>query len=299
MELLQLKYFLTVARLEHMTHAAEELGIAQPALSQTIARLEKELGVALFDRLKRNIYLNHFGRAYRQHVERLFEELEQGRRDLSELADGRQGQVSVALGAATHLLPDLLSTFRKEHPGVHFLLSQHQVNTITSLMQQLISRECDLCLSSPPLQQPDITSVPLLTEEILLAFPSTHPLAARSQIRLQEVAHEAFISLKPGQSLRDLTDSLCQQAGFRPWIVFESDEPSTIRGLIRAEQGIAFVPAVSWRGSVGPAIKHVTVSEPQCQRTVGLSWLTDRRLSMAAQHFRQFVIEYFAHLTPA
>jgi DNA-binding transcriptional LysR family regulator len=138
-----------------------------------------------------------------------------------------------------------------------------------------------------------------LTEEILLAFPSTHPLARRSQIRLQEVAQEAFISLTSGQSLRQLTDSFCQQAGFRPRIVFESDEPSTIRGLIRAEQGIAFVPAISWRGSVGPAVMHVTVSEPKCQRTIGLSWLTDRHLSMAAQHFRQFVIEYFAHIALA
>ncbi|HEX4207043.1 MAG TPA: LysR family transcriptional regulator [Ktedonobacteraceae bacterium] len=299
MELLQLKYFLTVARLEHMTRAAEEVGIAQPALSQTIARLEEELGVALFDRVGRNIHLNHFGQAYVQRVERIFEELEQGQRDLKDLADGRQGQVTFALGAATHLLPDLLSTFRKDHPGVHFLLSQHQVNTVTSLVQQLARGGCDLCLSSPPLQQPGITSVPLLTEEILLAFPSTHPLARCSQIRLQEVAQEAFISLKPGHSLRDLTDSFCQQAGFRPRIVFESDEPSTIRGLIRAEQGIAFVPAISWRGSVGPTVMHVTVSEPKCQRTVGLSWLTDRRLSMAAQQFRQFVIEYFAHISLA
>jgi DNA-binding transcriptional LysR family regulator len=295
-ELLQLKYFLTVARLEHMTRAAEELGIAQPALSQTIARLEQELGVPLFDRVGRNIHLNHFGRAYVQRVERIFEALEQGQHELNDLADGRQGQVAFALGAATHLLPDLLSAFRKDHPGVHFLLSQHQVNTVTSLVQQLTRGACDLCISSPPLQQLGITSAPLLTEEILLAFPSTHPLARRSQIRLQEVAQEAFISLTSGQSLRQLTDSFCQQAGFRPRIVFESDEPSTIRGLIRAEQGIAFVPAISWRGSVGPAIMHVTVSEPKCQRTIGLSWLTDRHLSMAAQHFRQFVIEYFAHI---
>ena len=72
MELLQLKYFLTVARLEHMTRAADELGIAQPPLSQTIARLEEELGVPLFDRLGRNIHLNHFGRAYVQRVKRIF-----------------------------------------------------------------------------------------------------------------------------------------------------------------------------------------------------------------------------------
>ena len=64
MDLLQLNYFRTVAHLEHMTHAADELVIAQPALSQTIARLENELGVPLFDRLGRRIRLNLFGKAF-------------------------------------------------------------------------------------------------------------------------------------------------------------------------------------------------------------------------------------------
>ncbi len=297
MELLQLKYFQMVARMEHMTRAARELGIAQPALSQTIARLEEELGVPLFDRPGRSIRLNHFGRSYLQHVERIFEQLAQGKRDLSALAQGEQGTIALVMSASTHLLPDLLSAFHKDHPAIQFQLLQHQVKTVTNMLQQLTSGACDLCISSPPLQQPGISSVTLLTEDILLAFPSRHPLASRAQVHLQEVADESFISLKPGHHLRELTDSFCQQAGFRPKIAFESDEPSTIRGLIRAEQGIAFVPAISWHGSVGQAIAQVKVSEPQCQRTLGLSWLTDRNLSQATRQFRQFVIDYYAHLS--
>jgi len=298
-ELLQLKYFLTVARLEHMTRAAEELGITQPPLSQTIARLEEELGVPLFDRPGRNIRLNHFGQAYAQRVERIFEELEQGRRDLSNLADGRQGQVNLAMDVATHLLPDLLSAFRKDHPGVHFQLSQYQVNTVTGWVQQLTRETCDLCISSPPLQQPGITSVPLLTEDILLAFPSTHRLARHSQIRLQDVAQESFICMRPGHGWRELTDSFCQQAGFHPRIIFESDDPSTIWGMIRAEQGIAFVPAIAWRGLADLDVIQIPISEQKCQRTIGFSWLADRRLSMATQQFRQFVIDYFGRLSLA
>src|SRR5256886_1659607 len=103
MDLLQLHYFRTVARLEHMTRAAEELLIAQPALSQTIARLEDDLGVPLFDRLGRRIRLNLFGRAFLGRVERIFAELDQGQRELADLAGGEQGQVDLALGAATHI----------------------------------------------------------------------------------------------------------------------------------------------------------------------------------------------------
>lgn len=293
MELLQLQYFQVVARLEHMTRAAEELGIAQPALSQTIARLETELGMPLFERVGRGIRLNQAGKAYARRVERIFLEIDQGQRELAEIADGTQGQVELALSVATHLLPDLLSAFRHEHPSIGFSLSQHEVTTIA---QQLSRGACDLCITSPPLRQAGMSSINLLTEDIHLAVPTWHPLARRAQIRLEEVAEEAFICLKPEHSLRQLTDGFCQQAGFRPRIVFEGDEPSIMRGLIRAGLGIAFVPALSWRGSVGPAVVEISLVEPHCQRTIGLSWLTERALSRAAQHFREFTIHYFASL---
>src|SRR5579859_128319 len=294
MEILQLKYFQTVARLEHMTRAAEELGIAQPALSQTIARLEAELGVPLFERMGRGIRLNQFGRAYAQRVERIFLEMEQGQRELADIAGGAQGQIELALSVATHLLPDLLSAFRQDHSAIRFRLSQHDV---TTMAQQLNRGIYDLCITSPPLQQSGVASIALLTEDIHLAVPAGHPFAHRSQIRLPEVAEEAFICLKPEHSLRQLTDSFCQQAGFRPQIVFESDEPSIIRGLIKAGLGIAFVPALSWRGSIGAAVVEIPVAEPLCQRTIGLSWLASHSLSAAAQQFRDFAVHYFAQLS--
>ncbi len=79
-------------------------------------------------------------------------------------------------------------------------------------------------------------------------------------------------------------------------IVFESDEPAIIRGLIKAGLGIAFVPALSWRGSVGPMVIELPIAEPLCQRTIGLSWLAERVLSQAAQQFRAFAAQYFEHL---
>ncbi|MFL5661841.1 MAG: LysR family transcriptional regulator [Ktedonobacteraceae bacterium] len=102
-----------------MTRAAEELGVAQSALSHMIARLEEELGVPLFDRVGRHIRLNHFGRAYIQRIERIFEELVQGKRELNDLAGGRQGQIELGMSVAAHLLPDLLSAFLKQRSSCH------------------------------------------------------------------------------------------------------------------------------------------------------------------------------------
>lgn len=82
MDLLQLQYFQVVARLENITHAAKELHVAQPSISKTIARLEESLGVPLFERSGRRIRLNRFGEAFLRRVERCFNELNDGQRDL-------------------------------------------------------------------------------------------------------------------------------------------------------------------------------------------------------------------------
>ena len=104
MDLLQLHYFQTVARLEHVTRAAEELRVAQPALSKTIARLEAELGVPLFDRRGRRVALNAGGRAFLRHVHRVFREVEDGRLELADLAGLARGSVTVAAtGSALHV----------------------------------------------------------------------------------------------------------------------------------------------------------------------------------------------------
>ena len=294
MDLVQLKYFQVVAQLEHMTRAAEKLYIAQPSLSQSIARLEDELGVPLFDRQGRRIHLNPFGRAFLKRVERIFLELEEGKREVADLAGLERGSIALAV-ASTQPLPELLSGFLARYPRVRFRLFQQQ--SLATVVQQLERGEIDLCISSAPIEQPEITWVPLLTEEIFLLVHAEHPLAGRGSIRLVEAADEPFISLKAGNGLRDLMDGLCKQAGFVPNIAFEGDETATVRGLVTAGLGVSFVAIQSlqsWPTDQPFALLHI--EEPVCQRTIGLAWLEDRYLSEATRRFRQFVIEYFSTL---
>ncbi len=292
MDLLQLEYFRTVARHEHMTQAAAELGIAQSGLSTTIARLEDDLGVPLFNRQGRRIRLNECGRAFLGRVDRALAQLEDGKREVANLAGLEHGEVALA-ATTLRWVPELLHAFLSRHPHVRFRLIQAQT---AAMRQQLERGESDLCLASLPLDGPGQHSVPVLTEEIFVAVPTTHRLAGRGSIQLGEVADEPFISLKPGHSLRDLTDHFCLQAGFTPQAICEVDEPAAIRGLVRVGLGVAFLPAVSWTvvGEPDPVPLHITA--PLCQRTLTLAWRDDRYLSAAAQQFRQFVIEYFAQL---
>lgn len=294
MDLLQLKYFQVVAHMEHMTRAAEKLYIAQPSLSQSIAKLEEELGVPLFDRQGRRIHLNQFGRAFLKRVERIFRELDEGKREVADLAGLEEGSIALAV-ASTQPLPDLLSGFLSRHPHVRFRLFQQQ--SLATVVQQLERGEIDLCVSSPPIEKPGITWVPLLTEEIFLLVPAGNPLARRGSIRLIEAAHESFIGLKPGHGLRDLMDEFCKRAGFVPDVVFEGDESATVRGLVTAGLGVTFVAAQTLpHGLPEQSMVLLRIEEPVCQRTIGLAWLEDRYLSEAARRFQQFVIEYFSRL---
>jgi DNA-binding transcriptional LysR family regulator len=152
MDLLQLSYFRVVARVEHMTKAAEELFIAQPSLSKTIRRLEKEIGVPLFDRQGRSIRLNQFGKAFLEHIERIFRELEEGQREVRDRAGLEQGEVSL-VAASLYWLPDLLHRFQVAHTSVHFHLSQR---SLAEMPQQLEMGACDFCFLSTPLSKPAI-----------------------------------------------------------------------------------------------------------------------------------------------
>lgn len=292
MELLQLQYFQTVARLEHMTRAAEELQIAQPSLSKTIARLEEDLGVSLFDRKNRQLKLNHYGKLFLERVNRVFLELNEGKREIEDELERGQTQITLAV-SIPKVLPELLSSFLKEFPEIKF----QQVLESTSSMKSLLEKaEIDFCISSVEIVGSDIVWEPLMTEQIYLVVPPEHPLAKREKIYLNEVKDESFISMNTGFGFRNLTDEFCHEAGFVPNIAFEGDEPGVIGDLVRQGLGVAFIPEISWLGNSKPFPNKLEIIEPHCQRTIGLGWSKRRYLSNPSQHFRQYVLDYFSKI---
>ncbi|MGG1677983.1 LysR family transcriptional regulator [Neobacillus sp. NRS-1170] len=293
MELLQLKYFQTVARLEHMTRASEELKIAQPSLSKTISRLEEDLGVPLFDRANRQIRLNAFGKLFLERVDGAFLELNEGKREIVELAERSQNQITLAV-SIPRVLPDLLSSFLKQSPDVKF---QQVLESTNSMKRQLEKAEIDFCISSVPMEGDELVWEPLITEEIYLIVPPHHRLANRETIYLYEVKEEPFISMNTGYGFRNLTDEFCRQAGFVPNIAFEGDEPGVIGDLVRQGLGIAFVSELSWVHNLNPFSHKIQIIEPNCQRTIGLGWSKRRFHSDTAKQFRQFVIDYFSKIS--
>jgi DNA-binding transcriptional LysR family regulator len=295
MDLLQLRYFQVVARVEHVTKAAEELSIAQPSLSKTIRRLEKEIGVPLFERQGRAIRLNQFGQAFLEHVEALFRELEEGQRQVRDMAGLEHGEIWL-VAAALHWLPDLLHRFQLLHPSIHFHLSQRSP---TEMQQQLETGACDFCFLSTPLVKSGIEWRTLLTEEIVLVVPPDHRLAAYNSVSLREVASEEVVIEKVGGDLRELIDVFYQQAGCTPRIAYEMNEPAAILEFVKARLGVAFVPAFGKKRIEELDLRSLHLTNPTFQRTFGIAWHQEHYLSQAALTFRQFIIKYFANLAPA
>lgn len=288
MELLQLKYFQTVARLEHMTKAAEELHIAQPALSKTISRLEQDVGVPLFDRQNRQIRLNQFGKIFLEHVESALLSLEEGKRQVLEQAGLERGRLFLA--TTNHKCDaEVIGSFLSMYPNINLRLTQ--IPTEEEKLDLLLNGEADFCITSLPVEHEEVDSMPFLTEEIFLAVPPGHRLADRQSIDLIEAAAEPFISLKEGNSFRELTNGYCREAGFEPATICAVDEFAVISNFVQNGMGVGFLTETAKEKD--PSLTLVPIRQPYCRRSFRLIWLNKRYLSQAAQTFRDFLLQYY------
>lgn len=228
--------FTAVARHEHVTRAAQELGMPQPTLSRAIVRLEEDLGVALFARHGRTLSLTPAGRAFLAATERALTDLERATESVRADVDPAAGKVAFGflhtLGPET--VPGLIRSFRADHPRVRFQLVQ---NYGEAMIERLRAGDLDLCLTSPVPDYPDLVARRLDEQKLRLVVPDDHPLAARKRIRLAEAAGELFVTLEPGYGLRRITDALCAEAGFTPRVAFEGRRPRRCAGWSRPGWG--------------------------------------------------------------
>lgn len=280
-----LECFRVAGRLQHVTRAAEQLGTSQPALSRTLARLEHDLGVPLFHRVGRSTRLTRYGAAFLQRVERALREIDEGRRELADLADLARGTVALgflrSLGA--EYVPQLVRRFGRKFPDVRFTFMP---NNGAVLAQHLERGDLDLIFSAFPAGKSLFAWSRVRDQELVLIVSNSHRLARRRHVALREVANEPFVAFKSG-AIRQLTDELCAKAGFAPSIVFEGDDSSSVPGFVAAGFGVAVVPPESGRSG---SVVSLRIKEPSATRGIGVAWVPDRYLSASARAFRDFAI---------
>ncbi|MFJ6794779.1 LysR family transcriptional regulator [Streptomyces sp. NPDC091268] len=290
----RLAYFVAVAAHEHVTRAAQELGVPQSTLSRAMVRLEQDLGVTLFARKGRTVALTTAGRAFLESARRSLAEIGRAAESVQRDADPSFGKVAFGflhtLGPET--VPGLIRAFRADHPGVRFSLVQ---NYGEAMLERLRAGELDLCLTSPVPDAPDLVARRLDEQRLRLVVPEDHRLAGRKRIRLAEAAREVFVTLESGYGLRRITDDLCAEAGFVPRVAFEGEEAETLRGLVAAGLGVALLPPPA---VARPGVVELTVTAPRAAREIGVAWLDGHPDTPPVAEFKRFLLSRRGRLLP-
>lgn len=287
-----MQYFVRVARLQHVTRAAEELHVAQSAVSRQIHRLEEELGVELFKQKGRNVQLTPVGKMFLRRAESILTDLDRAVMEIREFLDPEAGEIRLGFphSLGYHMIPQVVAAFRKLHPNVKFRFRQ---GMYASLVRDVAEGEIDLAFISPnPENNDQVIGEVLLTEELFAIVPDNHPLALEMSIDLSRLKDETFVLFSPGYSLRPIVWNACKEAGFTPIIGFEGEETDTIRGLVAAGMGVSLLPemALYRTSTMMPAV--VKLSHPHVTRTIGLIRRKNTKLPSVVEMFHSFLMPY-------
>jgi DNA-binding transcriptional LysR family regulator len=284
-ELRQLRYVEAVARHRHFTRAADELHVAQSALSQQVRKLEAELGTRLFERTSRSVVVTPAGDAVAARARRMLAEADAIPGDVQELEELVRGHLSVGalLPAGGIDVPELLARFGAEYPGVEVELRE---GTAADMARHLAAGELDLAFSLLAAQPAaGVIAERLSEEELVAAFPPGRAPATDS-VSAKDLAEHVLMCPRSGSALKTAADRLFARAGVPFEVTLESGDPYLLRYLVAEGFGAAILPG-SLIERVGPEVE-VRKLRPAVKLPVALLRRRDRHPSPAARAFTDF-----------
>lgn len=264
MELRQLRYFLVVADELHFGRAAERLHLTQPPLTVAIRRLERELGVQLFDRTTRRVALTRAGEAFKRRVGEAVTELDEAAGDVASVAAGLSGRIRVGFvsSASYTTIPEAIRAFRRQRPRVELVLSPL---TSGEQIEQLLDGDLDVGLIRDPGEVPGLAMELVSTEDLVAVLPEAHPLASRKEVRPEDLEGEPMIlfpyRLMPGFVTRVLR--LFDGLETSPQVVQQAIHQETVLGLVAAGLGISILPESVRRFQMPGVVTRPLAGRPQ------------------------------------
>ncbi len=292
MELTYLYYFKVIAEKENMSRAAESLHVSQPALSKTIAKLERSLGVTLFERKKGRISLSPIGADFYRQVAKAFDCISEGQRLINDYKNSTSTSVTIGCPVA-ELMNSLLLSYLKANQQSSLQISQFLYSPEV-LQEKLLNGKLDFALTPIPFHNPEINQIKLMDEEILLAVGRNHPLAKEHFVRLQDCRDEKFLVNDASFDRRAVLDN-CKIVGFTPNITLCSNEPRIIDEALESGQGVSFVPAnVFYEKYIdNNPVVALRFADIEVFRFISIVCRKDRTLMEAPKRLYSFAIEYF------
>lgn len=286
----ELAQFRALAAEGYLALAADALGVSQSTLSRTVAKLEQEAGVELFERRRGRLELNQYGEILLAHAVRAEDELENARARIDALRDPSGGTVSIAYVSSFGgwLIPRVVREYRALFPDIRFVLRGGTADTVLDALRE---GSADLAFLSPDPRDPDIEWHPLTAERLVLGVPVGHPLAGRASVTVADLDGVELVALRPGSGLRHIADAYFAAHGVVMEPVIEVTELATLRALVRDGVGAALIPDTP----ADPGIVAVPLND-EASRIVGLARNRTRSESAAAAQFARFVREELSPL---
>ena len=276
MELLQLRKFCHAARSGSFAATAKAFGVPPSDISQTVRRLEDELGVRLFDRQPNAVVLNSRGEAFARQTEQALRLLDGAVTAAAD--DGSSGEIHICVNSNRRIVMDTVEQFQRRYPAV---------SVRTRVFCDPTAQEFDLIVSAEDAVLTHYDRQKLLSEQLAIAVSAEGPYRSWNGV-LSALREAPFITMGEGTSLCRLTRDLCREAGFTPRIAVQSDDPYYVRKCVELGLGAAVVPLFSWQGQFGDGV--VLHPLPQ-QRDTWLYTAPDRYLPLCARRFCDLLME--------
>jgi DNA-binding transcriptional LysR family regulator len=236
----QLEAFVHAARHGSVTRAAEALFVTQPALTARLKALERSLGAELFVRTGRGVRLTEPGRAFLPYAQRSLQALAEGRSVVAGVLGGGAGELAIGAAPAvsTYVLPLILERYHAAYPSVQLAVRTGHSEEVLELV---LRDEVEIALIRA-LRHPDVESLPLYEDELVLVCDPEHPFARPGEIEIGELGAERVILFDRTSSYHDLTAALLREAGVVPRGLMELDNIDATKKMVRQGLGVAMVP---------------------------------------------------------
>ncbi len=258
MEIQQLRYFTVAARYQHITKAAEEIHIAQPALTQIIKRLESEVGAPLFERNGRNIILTPEGKILQEEALQILKTIDELPIVLQQKKTERSKTLKIKVSAATIWFMPAIIAYKKTHPDVNL-----------DFIRNDDMRDCDFLITTSTDTGGQAEESFIVDEEILLAVSKDRAKTMPDKVKLSDLKGDVFLITDKSKPFFRICEEYCLKSGFAPNVIFECDSQTVIFDLVSADLGVAFCPTFSW-GKIDQNKIALLPFEEKCFRKIVL-----------------------------
>lgn len=293
MDIRQLQFFMEIVRHNNFTRAAEQLRVAQPAVSMAMKKLEEELDLVLFNRQEKKISLTAEGEIFLQHARRILEEVRSTEMEMEELRGLARGEVRVGIPPmlSAYFFPQIISDFSARYPDLHLTVSGEGATRIQKMITQ---GDLDMGVIAGESFPEALEVRRFLREEVVICVPKGHPLAARKSLTMDEFTKQPLIFYKEGYYLRELIFDVLKESGHTPDIKFESNLYSLIQSLVRKGLGISVFLSMVVAGD--DDLQAISF-DPPIYLDLLIAWKKRGYLSRANRAFVDFLLERSPRVT--